>query len=56
MNAEIVGRLKSVGEDVFTGFGENDVGRTLFAPAARDGEEDFGEIVDEKLLLLGTEH
>jgi hypothetical protein len=56
LNAEIVGRPESVGEHVFTGFAENDVRRTFFAPAARNGEEDFGEILDEKLLLLGREH
>ena len=56
VKAEIVGGPEGAREDVFAGFGENDVGAALLAPAAGDGEEDFGEILDEKLLLLRREH
>ena len=52
----MVGGLEGTGEDVFAGFGQNDMGAAHLAPAARDRQEDFGEILDEKLLLLGREH
>ena len=56
LDAEIVGGLESAAEDVFIGFCEDDVGGAHASPAAVDREENFGEILDEELLLLGIEH
>lgn len=52
----MVGGLESAGEDIFVGFGQNDVRGTMFAPTSVDGEENFGEILDEQSLLHGIEH
>jgi len=55
LQAEVVGGLESALEDIFGGFGEEDVRGAMFAPTPVDREENFGEILDEKLLLLGIE-
>ncbi len=55
MYAEVVGGLEGSGEDVFGGGGEPDVGHARAAPATGDGEENFGEFVDEGLLLVESE-
>ena len=44
------------GEDVFCGFGENDVGGSHASPAAVNGEKDIGLVVKEGLLELRGQH
>ena len=56
MDAEIIGGLESAGEDVFIGFGEDDVGGAHASPATVDREKNSREILDEELLLLRIEH
>lgn len=56
LETEAVGGLEGAGEDVLVGFGEDDVRGAVFAPATVDGQENFGKILDEELLLLGIEH
>ena len=56
MDAESVGGLESAGEDVFVGFGQDDVSGAHAAPSAVNGEKNVREILDERLLLLRVEH
>jgi len=50
------GGAKGSFEDVFSGFSEDDVGGSGFAPASVDGEENFGLFGYKVGLELGGEH
>jgi len=44
---QVVGGLESAGEHVFGGFGEDDMGGAVFAPAAVDGQKNIREVLNE---------
>ena len=56
LEAEFVGGLQGAEHYVFGGDGEIYVCGAAAAPAAGDGDEDFGEVFDECGLLFGSDH
>jgi hypothetical protein len=55
-DTELPGGAEGAGEDVFGGFGENDVGGSHAAPAAVNGEKDIGLVLKEGLLEFRGQH
>ena len=51
-----MGGLQGAEDYVFGGYGEIYVRGAAATPASRDGDEDFGEVFDERGLLFGSDH
>ena len=56
LDTQFPGSVEGAGENIFVRSGEADMSSTHASPAAVNGEEDFGEFLDEGGLLLGREH
>src|SRR6516225_6050294 len=56
LDAELPGRLQGTKDEVFAGRGEFEMGGSVTAPTAMNGDEDFGRLGDKHRLLFRREH